>query len=244
MESIHDTMAEMMELFRNKTTAIESQLQKTTNPVTVEGLAAEFTSFKSFMMQALNGLQKQIEMLSSTMDRLEMQSRRKMLLFHGLNEVRNENILLSITEVIKKRLGVSDFTMDGIRRCHRLGRPVQSQKCRPIVVKFQDVSDRDKIWLLKTKLKDSGITMSEFLTKTRHDIFMAARKKFGLSKCWTREGNIYVVGPDDTRHRISSHSDLTKISSDDILKPTNEPTMPAAAKATAAKSKRAVAAKK
>lgn len=40
---------------------------------------------------------------------------------------------------------------------------------------------------------------------------MAARFKFGISKCWTREGSVFILGADGKRHRIQSLSDLDKI---------------------------------
>lgn len=55
------------------------------------------------MMQAQTGLQKQIEILASTTDKLEMQSRRKMLLIHGLKEVKDENIMEYVTETMKRQ---------------------------------------------------------------------------------------------------------------------------------------------
>ncbi|KOB65975.1 Uncharacterized protein OBRU01_21958 [Operophtera brumata] len=34
---------------------------------------------------------------------------------------------------------------------------------------------------------------------------------FGISNCWTREGNVYVVGPDGSRHRVNWLGDLHKL---------------------------------
>ncbi|KAF9811198.1 hypothetical protein SFRURICE_002567 [Spodoptera frugiperda] len=76
---------------------------------------------------------------------------------------------------------------------------------------MQDVDTRDKVWYNKTKLKGTGITISEFLTKTRHQVFMAARNKFGVANCWTKAGHIYVLGPDGVRHRIASLTELRAI---------------------------------
>ncbi|KOB52261.1 Uncharacterized protein OBRU01_25546 [Operophtera brumata] len=77
--------------------------------------------------------------------------------------------------------------------------------------KLKDVAVRDKVWFAKTNLKDTGITLSEFLTKARHEDFMKARQRSGVTKCWTREGNVYVIGHDGDRHRINWLGDLNTI---------------------------------
>ncbi|KAF9805119.1 hypothetical protein SFRURICE_013312 [Spodoptera frugiperda] len=40
---------------------------------------------------------------------------------------------------------------------------------------------------------------------------MAARDKFGVNQCWTREGDIYVLDGQGSRHQVSSMEDLDKI---------------------------------
>ncbi|XP_047538577.1 pickpocket protein 28-like [Vanessa atalanta] len=90
-------------------------------------------------------------------------------------------------------------------------RPLDS-KPRPIVVKFTETAIRDKVWFAKTKLKGTGVTESEFLTKSRHNVFLEARKRFGINKCWTRDGLIHIIAPDGSRHRAECLSDLDSIS--------------------------------
>ncbi|CAF4803213.1 unnamed protein product [Pieris macdunnoughi] len=57
----------------------------------------------------------------------------------------------------------------------------RDDKPRPVLIKLREHCDKDKIWLPKSGLKGTGITISEFLTKTRHYLFMAARRHFGIS---------------------------------------------------------------
>lgn len=88
---------------------------------------------------------------------------------------------------------------------------------------------RDRIWFGKTKFKGSGITVSEFLTKQRHQAFMAARHKFGVQKCWTKDGVIHIINSKGVRHRITKSSELDKIESQaeekssTSAKPTSKP---------------------
>lgn len=67
------------------------------------------------------------------------------------------------------------------------------------------------MWFAKTKFKGTGITQSEFLTKSGHGVFIAARQHFGVNKCWTRDGVIYVVAPDGSRRKVERMLDLDNI---------------------------------
>ena len=58
----------------------------------------------------------------------------------------------------------------------------------------------NQVWFAKTKLRDAMVTQSEFLTRSRQKTFLEARKRFGISKCWTRDDIIYVITPEGTRH--------------------------------------------
>lgn len=161
------------------------------------------------------------------------------------------NIFLVVLENIKmllsslqKRLHVTSISktsqqlilsdgMDG-----SLGPASFNEKPRPILLKFVNVTVCDSLWFNKTKLNGIGITLSEFLTKPRHDLFMAARQKLGIAKCWTREGFFYILGQDGMHHHIVSVNQLNGI--------VNSPPKPhiAVPKTTGTKTKHAAAATK
>lgn len=206
-------MSEMMKSFSQRMSDFESGLQRTTAPSTISGLAAEYADFKTFITAALRALQVQIEFMAKELDHLEMRGRRKILLLHGVAEQQNEDVTQVVVKTVTERLKLNSFEACDISRCHRMGRITTLNRPRPILFKLRDVSIRSKIWSTKTSLKSSGITMSEFLTKTRHDAFMAARERFGISKCWTMEGTVYVLGTDGARHRVRCVEDLSSIES-------------------------------
>lgn len=215
---IKTTMDDMMETFTKQMAAFETRLQEKEPTPTVSSLAADFASFKSFMLASLRALQGQVASLASSLDRMEMHSRRKILLIHGVPESAKEDPAVAIVDVAVKNLKLAEFSVKDISRCHRMGRQLTSRP-RPLLVKLRDVSVRDKLWFAKASLKDSGITLSEFLTKTRHELFMKAREHFGVSRCWTRDGKIYVGGPDFTRHCISSATELQQLLSVQLKPP-------------------------
>ncbi|KAG7295214.1 hypothetical protein JYU34_022184 [Plutella xylostella] len=53
--------------------------------------------------------------------------------------------------------------------------------------------------------------LSVFLTKPRHDAFMAARQRVGVSRCWTRNGVVVVQSPDGKQHRVATLGELDKV---------------------------------
>ncbi|CAG4935074.1 unnamed protein product [Colias eurytheme] len=134
-----------------------------------------------------------------------------MLLIHGVPEKSQENPSVLVCDLISKHFKLPNFSEESINRCHRLGR-MQESKPRPIILKLSDVKLRDKLWSNKISLKGSGITLSEFLTKQRHNAFMSARKRFGIDKCWTRDGCIFIIGPNGSRYRATCIADVDAIS--------------------------------
>lgn len=189
----------------------EAELPKSQGTPSLVSLAADYTSFKAFVLETMNNFQQQIEILAHTVDTMEMRGRRKMLLLHGVPEEKKEDVSETAVRVVKHHLKLSNITTEDIRRCHRMGRSSVVHKPRPIVIKFNTITVRDNVWFSKTKFKGTGITVSEFLTKQRHETFMAARQKFSVSQSWTKEGVIHVIGSNGVRHRITKLNELNKI---------------------------------
>ncbi|CAH0720395.1 unnamed protein product, partial [Brenthis ino] len=213
MDSIKQSLNDLAQHF-NTTMAEFQQNLNTSIPATspTSNIAAQFSTFRNFVLSALENLQQQVNHLSEQQDRLDMNTRKKILLVHGVPETKNEDVSTVMIKLLSDRLGMPELSIEDISRCHRIGSS-KNDKHRVVLIKFKLLLIRNKVWYSKTKLKSTGITISEFLTKTRHDAFMAARQRFGVSKCWTREGVVFVIAPSGTRHRISSRSELDNISS-------------------------------
>ncbi|CAH2091776.1 unnamed protein product [Euphydryas editha] len=203
---------ELSSLFSARMIEFEKNLQQSgssaSNP-TVKGLAAEFYTFKTFIYQSLGILKHQVELLANGLDRLETQSRRKTLLFHGMKEDKDEDALKKIMTVLTSQMKMTDFKPDTIESCHRLG--VKRESARPILVRFTNMKPRSIAWKSKTMLKGTKITVTEFLTKTRQDIFVAARSHFGMKKCWSADGVVVILLPDKSRVKVTTMSELKKL---------------------------------
>ncbi|XP_022837576.1 uncharacterized protein LOC111364773 [Spodoptera litura] len=209
MEALTKSVSDLSKTMYARMTALEEEQRKNPSTLdTTQGLSLEFVAFRSFVVQSLTMLQQQVNFLVQSNDTSEMRRRRKILLLHGVPEAKEEVTAKVVVQVAKEHLKL-DLKLPDIKRCHRMGRTMQ--KPRPIIFKLHDVTLRDSIWFGKAGLKGSGLTISEFLTKSRHNVFMAARDKFGVNQCWTKEGDIYILDRQGSRHRVSSLDDLDKI---------------------------------
>ena len=124
-------------------------------------------------------LKSQVELLVLGMDLLESQSRRKLLLLHGIREEKDEDVLRKTIELLYVKSTSIDL-------CHRLG--TKKNSARPVLDRFSSLRLRSSVWKENTLLKGSKVTMTEFLTKSRQEVFVSARKHFGIKKCWSAEG--------------------------------------------------------
>lgn len=172
----------------------------------LQTLSREFAEFKLLVWQSLSKLKTQTDLLARGFDRHETFLRRKVLLFHGIAEMKDEKVNEVVLKVITNKMQLPDYTLGDLQASHRLG--TSTSKPRPILVRFRDLEQRRLVWDSKTSLRDSGIIISEFLTKTRHDVFMAARKHFGIVNCWTTDGRIVILLPDKTRRKIEVAAEL------------------------------------
>ncbi|XP_041983253.1 uncharacterized protein LOC121736233 [Aricia agestis] len=205
-------MEDLAKLFQTRMDSYEQRLHQaasTPSHPDLSSLSSEFHDFKNFVWQTLSKFKTQIDLLTLGLDRHETFLRRKILLFHGITENKNENLFNVITDIIKEQLKISEFTSDDIQSCHRLGSP--KVKARTVLVRFKDFVQRRAVWDTKTELKSSGIVISEFLTKSRHLVFMAARQHFGVRSCWSTEGKIAVILPDKSRRKIECMEELKSL---------------------------------
>ncbi|KOB67717.1 Uncharacterized protein OBRU01_09091 [Operophtera brumata] len=204
-------MEEMAGTFESRMLHMESGLQKLTGTEQpphkdLESLSREFVDFKTFVWKSMAMMKAQLELLVLGLDRQETASRRKVLLFHGIAESPEMAVGDTILRLLADQFKMADITPEQLAVCHRLG--TNTSKPRPILVRFANFAFRNVVWNSKTALKNTGITVSEFLTKSRHDVFTAARGHFGMRHCWTSEGKIVILLPEGKRRRIESMSEL------------------------------------
>ncbi|XP_046975174.1 uncharacterized protein LOC124541364 [Vanessa cardui] len=202
---------EIVKMFDSRMKVYEDRLKKlspscSAPAMDLKSLTSEFLDFKTFVWKTLTLMKSHVEMLTLGLERHEAYLRRKVVLIHGVAEEKNETLSSVIMNILSSHLELSDVSTSEIQVCHRLG--VHKGKPRPILVRFNNLSTRQLVWNSKTLLKGTGITLSEFLTRSKHHVFMEARKEFGVNRCWTSDGKIIILLPDKTRRKVEVLSDL------------------------------------
>ncbi|CAH2087480.1 unnamed protein product [Euphydryas editha] len=210
-EKLVNSFAELSSRFDARMAEFEKNLQQPSSSVpnpTVKALAAEFYAFKTFIWNSLGLLKSQVELVASGLDRLETHSRRKILLFHGVKEDKDEDASKKILTLLTSQMKLTNIKPDAIELCHRLG--MKKESARPILVRFTNMQARSMVWMAKTLLKGTKTTVTEFLTKTRQGVFVAARNHFGMKKCWSADGVVVILLPDKSRVKVTSLLELKK----------------------------------
>lgn len=205
-------MEDLSATFSTRMTQYEEDLKNASSEPThktIASLSKDFNEFKGLIWRTMTAIRSQMELLVVAVDRHEMASRGKVLLLHGLSEEKEENVMSKLIQNITQKIQLANINPKDITACHRLGK--DSSKPRPLLVRFESRILRSEVWRNKTKLKGSGLTFSEFLTKPRHDVFISARKYYGMNKCWTSEGKIVIQVTDKTRRKIESASEFREL---------------------------------
>ena len=71
----------------------------------------------------------------------------------------------------------------------------QSSRPRPIIIKFASYRVRQAVLRARRRLKKTGISIAEDLTKANYDILRTARSASGVASAWSQDGRIFVAIP-------------------------------------------------
>ena len=211
-EKLLKSMDELSTMFSSRMGEFEKTLSQPSSAVptpSVKALTSDFYNFKAFVWKTLSLLKSQVELLVLGMDRLESQSRRKVLLLHGIREEKDEDVLRKTIKLLSGHMKLSDVKSTSIDLCHRLG--TKKNSARPVLVRFSSLQLRSSVWKAKTLLKGTKVTMTEFLTKSRQEVFVSARKHFGIKKCWSADGIVVILLANKSKVKISSLSELKRL---------------------------------
>ena len=100
-------------------------------------------------------LRGKVDDVTAETDRQEQYSRRNCLLIHGLPESKNENTDILAMEVIETKMNLK-ITVNDIDRTHRIGKPKNNGKPRPVVIKFVRYNDKKKVFSSKKIVEKFG----------------------------------------------------------------------------------------
>ncbi|CAG9791454.1 unnamed protein product [Diatraea saccharalis] len=137
------------------------------SPVQVETsfacLREEFQEFKTEMLSVLELLRNQISVLCKSIDDIEMRHRRKYLLVGGIPEDNNIDLTDTVVSSLINKIGLA-LSVEKLSVCVHLANIVEGQ-CGPVMLRFTEPSLRATVWSMKTALKGTSHTISEFLTR-------------------------------------------------------------------------------
>lgn len=206
-----DIREEMRDL-RNFVTAgcsgLEARVQTDSAKTGDISILEDFSAFKDIVFKRLTELERRIDNLDDHLDNLEAYSRKNCLIVHGIKEENNEAVESVVCNFFKEhfRINIDAGAFDNL---HRLGRNKSSNKHpRPIIVKFLSYLVRKKIWSNKRVLKGTGFLISESLTKRRSAAYKLAKQLFGVSRTWTQDSRICVLGRDGRKRFFTSTDEL------------------------------------
>jgi hypothetical protein len=170
------------------------------------------------MLKMNSHLEKRLATIEDTLDDQEQYSRRNCIVVHGLPERDNENIEDVVVHFAQNKLGFSRFKVDLIDRCHRIGKPrtkinaagASETHPRAVIIKLVAYRCRSEMWRNKSKLKRSGIKITESLTSKRLNLLRQARDLVGPFHAWTDDGRI-LANHNGVKVRILTKADLLKL---------------------------------
>lgn len=138
------------------------------------------------------------QFVHSEFDVHEQYSRRNNLRLFGIPELQGEQTDELVRSIVEQKLGIN-LPGNAICRSHRVGKPSSEKDIgpRPIIVKFLTYNIRRQVFTSKKKLKGTGITLREDLTRERQDVCRQAVNKFGTRNVWTTDGRINIK---DNKH--------------------------------------------
>ncbi|XP_072168546.1 uncharacterized protein [Diadema setosum] len=149
---------------------------------------------------------------------LEQYSRRNCIRIFGVREATGECTDNILCDIAQSKLGITINPATDIDRSHRTGRKKPesaSHSPRPIIVKMTSYKRKHQILTARRKLKGSGISIHEDLTKHNVDLLRKATHHQKVKNAWSSDGRIIVEIPASHGKTINkvirSESDLARL---------------------------------
>ena len=137
-------------------------------------------------------LHRKVQTAMSEVDNLQQYSRRNCLLCHGITESSDEDADQLVIDQCTEKLNLS-ISRDMLERTHQLGpKRDQGGKPRAIIVKFCSYRNRRLVFINKKRLKGTGVTITESLTKARMELVKEVHKIMDDGNTWTSDGNMFA----------------------------------------------------
>ncbi|XP_077968559.1 uncharacterized protein LOC144422705 isoform X2 [Styela clava] len=155
----------------------------------------------SCILNKLESLAKIVEQIKESatkneiaIDNLEQYGRRNCILLHGCKRIPKAGHYGQFETYVANTLNSAlklewPIQYGDIDVTHIL--PADGKGNVPIIVKFVRRSTKNMIYSMKRRLKKTGLSITESLTKRRVELLTEARRVLGLKNVWTMNGDIY-----------------------------------------------------
>ena len=189
----------------------------------LKGIRAELSgipTFKNEVNESLNGhntritdlelkTQNQeatIKKLQKQIAKMETYSRQQNLLLDGIVESPSEVLAEKVGEILTKDLKVKGVDEMKFARIHRIGKPPHLvshpvSHPRTIIIRFESVADRDKVWKASWQIRDKKFMFREdFPDSVRENrkqllpCFKAAKRDASIKHCLVKGDTLMIDG--------------------------------------------------
>ena len=183
------------------------------NRVELEKLRAENAELKLWCKR----METEAAVVKSQTNNIEMYSRRDNIIFYGIPEPQNESSVLCERAVRsfcvnQLKLSENDASRMIFVRCHRL-HDQRHKSINPIIVRFKEYSDRERVWTSKTNISDRTLSIGEDFPKDiaynrrkLFPVFTKARRVFDKKVVSLKADNLLINGK---RYTVDNLDELT-----------------------------------
>nr|CAI5845397.1 unnamed protein product [Callosobruchus analis] len=122
----HNTDFEQLEDFFTKSMeSLSHRLKQALNKGTtdIRDLENDYNAFKGDILNILQNIKTMLINVDNRIDTIEMDSRRNVLLIHGIPEKKEESVTGEVKTVLKALKLNDDIFSENIEECHRFGLP-------------------------------------------------------------------------------------------------------------------------
>jgi arginyl-tRNA synthetase len=152
---------------------------------------------------------KELEQIKIELNRQAQYTRKDNLRMFGVKEKDDEDCKKVVCTVINKSLDVNIVPSD-IAVAHRLPKSGK-QKHRPIIVRLKDHSLRWDILKVRKKLKGTGISIAEDITRENFKLMMEAQVSDCFTSVWFTNGKVKAVDVRKKSYILNLFDDFKEI---------------------------------
>ena len=141
-----------------------------------DSISVEYLAKYSAFEKILSGLKKQIasledriEVIELQLDDMDQKTIMDTLIFSGLKQAQGASVEMSVTQVMREKMGLPDIANShilSVRRFQNPSNPVSnSSNVSPVCVVFRNLDAAKTVFMAKSKLAKTGIFVSEYFEK-------------------------------------------------------------------------------